>query len=182
MGFFDGLIEGNFKSAADGQRLFYPRSVWGKGYVLPDTRTEQRIRRFLKVYYMVSLLVLLPLVVIIMVPLVEIFGLGLYYALALIVIPVCMLAMLVHGVGIRSLTRSLPATPERLRWSESLANSGRAHSGAMLWFLFIVSILFVIDGIWMIFDRQEVGMGVFTILIFGACGTMIGYMLRTRSS
>jgi hypothetical protein len=101
---------------------------------------------------------------------------GFYYAYALI--PV---VLLVYGVGILSLTRSLLATRERLRFSESLAHSGRAHSGAMLWSLFIVSVLFVIGGMWMILDRQEVGMGLLSILFFGACGTIIGYMLRARA-
>ena len=169
MGYFDGLIEGSFKTAADGQRLFYPWGVWGKGRVLDDPRTEQRIRRFLKVYYMVSL----PLVII---SVITVQSSGFYYAYVLI--PV---VLLVYGVGILSLTRRLLATRERLRWTESLANSGRAHSGAMLCFLFIVSVLFVIGGIWMILDRQEVGMGLLSILFFGACGTIIGYMLRART-
>src|ERR671932_553050 len=165
MGHFDGLIEGNFKTAADGQRLFYPWGVWGKGRVLADAHTEQRIRRFLKVYYMVSL----PLVIITVTT--SQFS-GFYYALVLIPAFV-----LVYGVGILLLTRRLLATSERLRWSESLANSGRAHSGAMLWLMFIVCILFVIGGLGMILDLQEVGMGLLSILFFGACGTIIGYML-----
>ncbi len=50
----------------------------------------------------------------------------------------------------------------------------------MLWFLFIVSILFVIGGVVMVLDRQ-VGMGLLVILFFGICGTAVGYMLRTRA-
>ena len=168
MGYFDGLIEGNFKTTADGQRLFYPWGVLGKGRVLADAHTEQRIRRFLKVYYMVSL----PLVIIIVI---TVQFSGFYYALALI--PV---VLLVYGVAVLSLTRRLLVTRQRLRLTESLANSGRAHSRAMLWLLFIVSILFVIGGIGIILDRQ-VGMGLFSILFFGACGMIIGYMLRTRA-
>jgi hypothetical protein len=162
--YFEGLIEGSFKTAADGQRLFYPWGILGKGYVLPGARTEQRIRKLLKIYYMVSL----PLVI-------TVSFYGFYYALALI--PV---VLLVYGVGVLSLTRRRPASRERLRLTESLANSGRAHSRAILWFLFIVSILFVIGGIGMILDRQ-VGMGLLSTLFFGVCGTMIGYMLRRRA-
>jgi hypothetical protein len=166
--YFEGLIEGSFKTAADGQRLFYPWGVLGKGYVLPDARTEQRIRKLLKIYYMVSL----PLVLIIMLA-VQFYGF--YYALALI--PG---VLLVYGVGVLSLKRRLLASGERLRLTESLANSGGAHSRAVLWFLFIVSTLFVIGGVGMILDR-EVGMGLLSTLFFGACGTMFGYMLRTRA-
>jgi hypothetical protein len=166
--YFEGLIEGSFKTAADGQRLFYPWGILGKGYVLPGARTEQRIRKLLKIYYMVSL----PLVLTVSF---TVSFYGFYYALALI--PV---VLLVYGVGVLSLTRRRPASRERLRLTESLANSGRAHSRAILWFLFIVSILFVIGGIGMILDRQ-VGMGLLSTLFFGVCGTMIGYMLRMRA-
>jgi hypothetical protein len=167
--YFEGLIEGGFKTAADGQPLFYPWRVLGKGYVLPDARTERRIRKLLKIYYVVSLPLMLTIVLTVQ-------SYGFYYALALI--PV---VLLVYGVGVLSLRRRLFASSERLRLSESLANSGRAHSRAILWFLFGVCILFVIGGIGMILDR-EVGMGLLSTLFFGVCGTMIGYMLRTRAS
>ena len=72
--YFEGLIEGSFKTAADGQRLFYPWGVLGKGYVLLGVQAEQRIRRFMKIYYMVSL----PLVFI------TVSFYGFYYALALV--------------------------------------------------------------------------------------------------
>src|SRR4051794_941054 len=88
--YFEGLIAGGFKTAADEQRLFYPWGVFGKGYVLPDTRTEQRIRKLLKMYYMIWL----PLVIIITI---LANSYGFYYALALI--PV---GLLVYSVGVRS--------------------------------------------------------------------------------
>jgi hypothetical protein len=169
--YFEGLIEGSFKTAADGQRLFYPWGIFGKGYVLPDALTERRIRKVLKVYYMVSLLL-----VIIVVPTVRFSGFysGFYYELALITV-----LLLVYGVGALSLTRRLLTSGERLRLTESLANSGRAHRHAVIWSGFIVSVLFVV-GIGMLLDRQ-VGIGLLVILFFGICGTAVGYMLRTRA-
>jgi hypothetical protein len=166
--YFQALIEGSFKTAADGQRLFYPWGVLGKGYVLPDALTERRIRKLLKVYHMVSLLLVISVVTTVQFS-------GFYYVLALI--PVL---MLVYGVGALSLTRRLLTSGERLRLTESLANSGRTHSRAVLWSLFIVSVLFVVAGIGMILDRQ-VGMGSLGILVFGVCGTAFDYMLRTRA-
>jgi hypothetical protein len=164
--YFEGLIEGSFKTTADGQRLFYPWGVLGKGYVLPGVQAEQRIRRFMKIYYMVSL----PLVFI------TVSLYGFYYALTLV--PVVLLA---YGASALSLTRRMLATRERLRLTESLANSGRAHSPRTLWLLFIVSVVFIIGDIGgMILDRQ-VGMGSLSILFFGTCATVIGYMLRARA-
>ena len=43
--YFEGLIEGNFKTAADGRRLFYPWGEWVKDRVLTDARTQERIGR-----------------------------------------------------------------------------------------------------------------------------------------
>jgi|SRR5215217_4027457 len=166
--YFEGLVAGNFKTTADGQRLFYPWNVWGKGYVLPDAYTEQRIRKLLKIYYMVWL----PLVIIV-VSIASPFGF--YYAFTLI--PV---GLLVYGVAVRALTHRLLSSGERLRLTESLTISASAYSRAILWFLFAVYTLFVVSGIAMILDSQ-VGLGLLIILFFGACGTMCGYMLRMRS-
>jgi hypothetical protein len=166
--YFEGLVAGNFKTAADGQRLFYPWNVWGKGYVLSDTHAEQRIRKLLKIYYMVWL----PLVIII-VSIVSSFGF--YYAFALI--PV---GLLVYGVVVRSLTQRLLSSGERLRLTDSLTISASAYSRAILWFLLLASTVFVISGIPMMLDGQ-VGLGLFSIIFFGACGAMCGYMLRMRT-
>jgi hypothetical protein len=92
----------------------------------------------------------------------------------------CSASVLVYGVGVRSLTRRLLTSRERLRLTESLANSGGAYSRTLLWVLFNASPVFVIGGIGMVLDRQ-VGMGLLSILIFGASGTLIGYMLRMRA-
>jgi len=166
--YFEGLVAGNFKTAADGQRLFYPWNVWGKGYVLPDACTEQRMRKLLKIYYMVWL----PLVIIV-VSIASPFGF--YDAFALL--PV---GLLVYGVVVRSLTQRLLSSEERLRLTESLTSSASAYSRATLWLLFLVSALFVVSGIAMILDSQ-VGLGLLSILFFGACGAMCGYMLRMRT-
>src|SRR5829696_8800503 len=166
--YFEGLVAGNFKTAADGQRLFYPWNVWGKGYVLPDAHAEQRIRKLLTIYYMVWL----PLVIII-VSIVSSFGV--YYAFALI--PVGLLA---YGVAVRSLTQRLLSSGERLRLTESLMSSASAYSRATLWLLFVISTVFVISGVAIILDGQ-IGLGLLIILFFGACGTMCGYMLRMRT-
>jgi hypothetical protein len=171
--YFEGLVAGNFKTAADGQRLFYPWSVWGKGYVLPDAHAEQRIRKLLKIYYMVWL----PLVIII-VSIASSFGFYYAFAYAFALIPV---GLLVYGVVVRSLTQRLLISGERLRLTESLTLSASAYSRAILWFVLLVCTLFIISGIVMILDGQ-VGLGLYIVLFFGACGTVCGYMLRVRTS
>ncbi len=170
--YFEGLVAGNFKTAADGQRLFYPWNVWGKGYVLPDAHAEQRIRKLLKIYYMVWL----PLVIL-TVSIASSFGFYYAFAYAFALTPV---GLLVYGIVVRSLTQRLLSSGERLRLTESLTISASAYSRAILWFLLLASTVFVISGIAMMLDGQ-VSLGLFSILFFGACGTMCGYMLRMRT-
>jgi hypothetical protein len=170
--YFEGLVAGNFKTAADGQRLFYPWNVWGKGYVLPDAHTEQRMRKLLKIYYMVWL----PLVILI-VSIASPFGFYYAFAYAFALIPV---GLLVYGVVVRSQTQRLLSSGERLRLTESLTSSASGYSRALLWLLFLVYAVFVISGVAMTLVGQ-VGMGLFIIVFFGACGAMCGYMLRMRT-
>jgi hypothetical protein len=33
MGYLDGIVDGNFKTTAEGIMLFYPDGVLGKGYI-----------------------------------------------------------------------------------------------------------------------------------------------------
>jgi hypothetical protein len=140
----------------------------GKGYVLPDAQTEQRIRKSLKIIYMVWL----PLVI--TATIIASFY-GFYFTLACVpVLP------LMYGVGVRSLTRGLITTRERLRVTESWANSARATSGGVLWFVFVVSALFVVGGVGMILLGQ-IAIGLLNILFFGACGAGVCYMVRMRS-
>src|SRR5215212_2964270 len=169
--YFEGLVAGSFKTAADGQRLFYPWGVFDKGYVLPDAQTEQRMRRLLKMYHQVWL----PLVIVVSI---IASSYSFYYALTLI--PVFLLIYGIYGVGVRSLTRGLPSSSERLRATESWANSAKSYSSVILWFMFIVSALFVISDIWMILLGQ-VGIGLLGMLFFGFCSLVFGYMLRKRA-
>jgi hypothetical protein len=170
--FFEGMVAGNFKTAADGQRLFYPWNLWGgKGYVLPDAQTEQRMRKLLKMYHQVWL----PLAIV-----VSIIANSYSFYYTLTFIPVFLLIYGIYGVGVRSLTRGLPSSSERLRATESWANSARSYSSVILWFLFIVSALFVISDIWMILLGQ-VGIGLLGMLFFGFCSLVFGYMLRKRA-
>ena len=59
MSYFDGLTDGVFKTDPEGKFLFYPWGVLGKGYVLPDDSKKQQLRKFITLWYKVSL----PLIV-----------------------------------------------------------------------------------------------------------------------
>ena len=59
MGYFDGIVDGNFKTTDDGVLLYYPFGVLGKGYVIPTNEKKQEIRKRLKWLYAVSLILII---------------------------------------------------------------------------------------------------------------------------
>jgi hypothetical protein len=56
----DALLGGsNFKTASDGSRLFFPLGTLGRGYVIASERDYQRLRRQVKIYYAVFLVLII---------------------------------------------------------------------------------------------------------------------------
>lgn len=43
MGYFDSLFDGFFKTDSKGKSSFYPWGFLGKGYILPDAKTKQKV-------------------------------------------------------------------------------------------------------------------------------------------
>jgi hypothetical protein len=44
MGYFDALTSSYFKDGADGQKIFFPWGVLGRGYALPSDEAYDRLR------------------------------------------------------------------------------------------------------------------------------------------
>ena len=55
MSYFDGLSDGLCKTDKDGNLIFYPWGILGKGYILPDEHRKKRIKRFKSFYHKISL-------------------------------------------------------------------------------------------------------------------------------
>ena len=58
MRFIDGFVEASFTETEDGDRLFLPWGALGRSYVLTH-RGEEEVRKFLKIFYGVSLALIL---------------------------------------------------------------------------------------------------------------------------
>jgi hypothetical protein len=168
MGYFEGLSSSSFKKDADGRTVFYPIGVLGKGRVLPDQPTEERIRAFLTRYYMVSL------------SLVIVFVAFVHWIWAVALLPVLWLWFY---FGTRPLVAGLPYSASKLTLKESFANSGTAHGKGVLWSLFVCSMLFVLGGVLILSRSQNTEdalIGFSSIAFFGLCSCAIGYMLWAR--
>ena len=168
MGYFEGLSSSSFKKDADGRTVFYPIGILGRGRLLPDLATEERIRAFLIRYYMVSLSLIIVVVA------------SVHWGWGAALIPVLWLWF---HLGTKLLVAGLPSSTSRLTLKESYANSANAHGKGMLWSLLVCSGLFVLGGVLILAQSQDTAdalIGLSSIAFFGACGCAFGYMLWTR--
>jgi hypothetical protein len=58
MGYFDALTSGYCKTAPDGRKLFFPRGVLGRAYAIDSQQDYERLRRQVKTYTIVSLVLI----------------------------------------------------------------------------------------------------------------------------
>jgi hypothetical protein len=170
MGYFDGLTNASFKTDAQGITLFYKWGVLGKGYIIPSADKKNEIHKFLKLYYMVSL----PIII----------GVGAFInwlLAALLVIPF----FIWFQIKISSLTKGLTISHEKLTLKESYTNSAKGHNKTTLWLLLVFSILMSLGGLFILliardFKGQMLGAG--CVIMFGACSAAFIYMLKMKQT
>ena len=168
MGYFDGLTEGQFKIAKDGRRLFFPRGFWGRGYVVDSESEFQRLRRRMKIYQAVALVLIIAAVV------------PRQYN-PYLVIAVALLVIVFYLVWSRSLVARLQPAEDRLRWRETSAAQARAFGPFALWFLEIAALAFVAIGIALLLtDPTSRLLAIGTIAFFGLCAASGAYLLVLR--
>ena len=59
-GYFKAISNMPFKKGTDGNTLFYPFGIFGKGYILPNEKIERKIRKSFMVFNIISLLIAIP--------------------------------------------------------------------------------------------------------------------------
>jgi hypothetical protein len=168
MGYFDGLTNGMFKTDSDGRLLFYPWDVCGSGYVLSDDSKKEEVRKFVSLWYKISLPVLFGI------------GVGIGWIFALPLLP---LVFFWYYFTTARLLRGLPTTSTRLTLRESYTSSAKSHTAASLRFLLALSIAFVLAGLLVLLvKREEWIIGLASILFFGLCAIGIGYMMKLKNT
>lgn len=168
MGYFDGLTDAIFKKDKDGNAVFYPWGIFGKGRVLADPAKADQLRSFVRNYYLLTLPTLIVLGILRSMP--WLVGVGL-------------LLILWFLIRSRALLAGTPYSDERLTLKEGYKNSAASHNRLTLWVLFISSILFVLVGILLALKAHTLVHALFglgTTVFFGACGAAIGYMLKVK--
>lgn len=168
MGYFDGLTDGAFKEDDEGNSIFYPFGILGKGRVIPNKDEKEKLRNILKRYYQVFLPLFLLIGIIV----------GWFWASAVGLATLLPLYFLIF-----KMTKNYQLATSSLKFSESTRNSARSHKKATLWALFLGSILLAMAGVLMlIMDPESRLIGVSCVLFFGLCSYAIGKMIRLKDN
>lgn len=165
MGYFDALSDGCFKRAGSNW-VFFPWGTLGRGYTIPSDAEYLAIRSSVKCYLLISL------------PLIVFGGFVFGWLVSLLLLPPIGLFYLLR---VRSLTKRLGTSNERLTIRESYRAQATSHSTWLLWVLEVASIFFVVVGVLILLaDPQGLLVGLAGIVFFGLCAVAIGYMIRAK--
>ena len=171
MGYFEGLTSSSFKTTQDGRKLFFPWGVMGRGYVLASEEAYLRLRRQVKAYIVISLLLI-------------IFTPNLAHGY---IIAGVMLVLLLgfYLIWMWFLLGRLEVANEGLSLNESMTSSARAHGPLVVWLLVISSLAFVGCGIFMLIVQPgtwPVALATIIFFGFGAVTAIRMLILRRRTT
>ena len=168
MGYFDGLADAAFKNDEEGNYLFYPFGVIGKGRVIPSENEKDSLRLFLKRTYQFFFLLFILLF---------------FVAKWQLILGLLMIALFTFYFVLFKRIQSYEYATSKLTLKESLKNSAKSHNKLTLLFLFGISILFVLIGLGIsTLGEASIVIGILCAAFFGLCAICIGYMLIARDS
>ena len=166
MGYFDALTSGYFNIAPDGRKLFFPWGVLGRGYTIDSEQDYERLRRQVKAYTIVSLVLIVGVT-------------ALQAYVGAVVIGALLIAFYLGWM--RYLLRGLQASDERLSLQDSMTSQARAHSVTGLWLLQIGALAFVALGIFiLVVDPGNWLVAFGSIVFFGLCAGFTTRLLVLR--
>ncbi len=163
MGYFDALTSSSFKTTEDGQQLFFPWGILGRGYNIPSEQEFERLRRQIKAYMVVSL----PLIIAVITWKGILGGVVLF---PILTVPYVFWAQFQ--------CRRLRRTDEKLTLSESVAGQAREHSTVVLWLMEVGALTFVAGGVAiLLLDPSNWLIALLPITFFGLCALAFARML-----
>jgi len=155
MGYLDAVVNGMFKTAKDGRKIFFPWWPFGRGYAIPSEEYYQRLRKQCKNSF-VYLFIYVVLISLLGAPNIAI-----------------LLAAVPYSIWGYLVCRHLERSDEILTVNEKIANQARESSVFALWLLLILSLALVGAGIFLIAVNwrswQSLLAAMLAIVIFGFC-------------
>ena len=171
MGYFDGLTAAAFKKDSHGRDLFFIWGKFGKGRVVPTEADGVAVRSYLKNYYICLIVGIVPMVMLAGKAFEPrwFLAIGIFMVLALAALTPLFLR-----------TRQWAVADERLTYRESMSASARAHGAGSLWFLAVLSGLFVAVGLFLMLATDATLIGLLCVVLFGASFGVVVWMLTMR--
>jgi uncharacterized membrane protein HdeD (DUF308 family) len=169
MGYFDGLVDSSFKKDSSGRRIYYAWGIFGKGRVLEDARTEEKLRAFLKKYYIAVILAATGLVALS----------GLMYLL-LLLIPL-LSVWFVHTT--RALLSQCPVSDEKLTIKDAYSAMAAVTNEFVIWLFLLCSLIFAAGGTWIMLHPVPLGArlaAAMGAMLFAAGAAALAYMLKLK--
>ena len=164
MGYFDGLTNASFKSDADGNTIFFPYGVFGKGRLIGDADRADQLKKFIVRFYMVSLGMSLVM------------GATVGYIWTIFAFP---FAMLWYFQGIKKFLKDAPFSDAKLSNRESMQNAASGMNKYLIWFLLLASLLFVAASVFLVTETGDLFLGLGGVF-FAVCGFVFVFMLRSK--
>jgi hypothetical protein len=171
MGYFDGLTAAAFKKDAQGRDLFFIWGKFGKGRVVPTDADGNAVRNYLKNYYIGIIIGIVPMVMVA--------GKS-FEPRWFLTIGIFMVLALAALVPLFRRTAQWEVADERLTYREAMSASATAHGAGSLWFLVVLSGLFVAGGLFLLVATDATWIGLLCTLFFGACLGVFVWMLIVR--
>ena len=166
MSFIDSLSDPLFKKSQAGDTIFYPWSVLGKGYVIKPESRVKSIRDTVKWLNFGVIIVSMTCLQ----------ALSWVYAAILIGV-----YYVFYVIWTDHVTKGMRVSGEPLKLSESMGKTVAHCSLGYVVAMLVVSLIFVVLGVWMFFDEpQERLMAALCVLFFGAIAIWNVFMLRAK--
>ena len=161
MNFLNAITSAYFKTAQDGSTVFYPWSLWARGYTLASAQEQQRLQQQIKVYLGVSFVLILLAG--------NVLSTSVSFAFAAALTAFYVLWLL-YAI------RHLPRAGERLSLNDSLTIQARTHHIVVLWFFLALSLFALVCCILMLFVAPRDRLVALSGLVF--CGLALAKAIR----
>jgi hypothetical protein len=171
MGYFDGLTAAAFKKDSQGRDLFFIWGKLGKGRVVPTEADGASVRGYLKNYYVGVILGVVPMIML---------AGKAFEPRWFLTIGIFMVLALAALAPLFLRTAQWEVADERLTYREAMSASAAAHGAGSLWFLIVLSALFVAAGLFLLFATDATLIGLLCTLFFGGCLGVFLWMLTVR--
>ena len=167
MAYFDAVMSSYLKTLPDGRKVFYPRTLWGRGYILASEQDHKLLRQRIKVFFIVSIALIIGANI-------ALGSLGTFIAGAFLV-------ALYYVALAPYLVRGLQPSDEKMSLQESFSNQATTFSSMGLWACEISSLAFVALGIAMFVLDPESRLGAVVVMAtFGLAVAVFTWMLILR--